>query len=95
MTVQEPTRNCPKAVSQFSTAASSSGPSESRRVSLRRISTQNYWATGLWLSPGFLNIQENTTFQKLDLFPFSGEGRETHTLLGPLESANLHHWTLD
>jgi hypothetical protein len=32
---------------------------------------------------------ENTTFQKLDLFPSSGEGRETPTLLGPLERANL------
>jgi hypothetical protein len=24
---------------------------------------------------------------------FSGEGRETLTLLGPLERANLNHWT--
>jgi hypothetical protein len=32
-------------------------------------------------------------FQKLDLFPSSGEGRETSTLLGPLESANLYSWT--
>jgi hypothetical protein len=29
-------------------------------------------------------------FQKMDLFPFSGEGRETLTLLGPLERANLN-----
>jgi hypothetical protein len=28
-------------------------------------------------------------FQKLDLFPCSGEGRETPTLLGPLEQS-LH-----
>jgi hypothetical protein len=28
-------------------------------------------------------------FQKLDLFPSSGEARETSTLLGPLEKANL------
>jgi hypothetical protein len=27
------------------------------------------------------------------LFPSSGEGRETPTLLGPLERANLNHWT--
>jgi hypothetical protein len=32
---------------------------------------------------------ENTTFWKLDLFPSSGE-RETPTLLGPLERANLN-----
>jgi hypothetical protein len=33
------------------------------------------------------------TFWKLDLFPTSREGRETPTLLGPLKSANLNHWT--
>jgi hypothetical protein len=33
-------------------------------------------------------------FQKLDLFPSSGEGGEkTPTQLGPLERANLNHWT--
>jgi hypothetical protein len=32
-------------------------------------------------------------FQKLDLFPSSGEGRETPALLGPLEKAELNHWT--
>jgi hypothetical protein len=30
---------------------------------------------------------ENTAFRKLDLFPSSGEGRLTPTLLGPLERA--------
>jgi hypothetical protein len=40
----------------------------------------------------FYNL-ENTMFQKLDLFPSSGNGRKTHTLLGPSESANLNHWT--
>jgi hypothetical protein len=34
---------------------------------------------------------ENTMLQKLDLFPSSGEGRETPTLLGPLKRANLNH----
>jgi hypothetical protein len=36
---------------------------------------------------------ENTTFQKLDLFLSSGDGRETPTLLGPLGRANLNQWT--
>jgi hypothetical protein len=36
---------------------------------------------------------ENTTFWKLDLFLSSGEGRETSTLLGPLERSNLNQWT--
>jgi hypothetical protein len=35
---------------------------------------------------------ENTTFQKLDLFPSSGEGG-TPTMLGPLERSNLYQWT--
>jgi hypothetical protein len=29
----------------------------------------------------------------MDLFPSSGEVRDTHTLLGHLERANLSHWT--
>jgi hypothetical protein len=33
---------------------------------------------------------KNTTFRKLDLFPASGEGWGTPTLLGPLERANLN-----
>jgi hypothetical protein len=32
-------------------------------------------------------------FRKLDLFLSSDEGREAPTLLGPLERANLSHWT--
>jgi hypothetical protein len=37
---------------------------------------------------------ENTRFRKLDLFPSSDEGRETSTLLSPLERDNLNHWIL-
>jgi hypothetical protein len=36
---------------------------------------QNYWVSGLWPS------SSDTTFQKLDLFPFTGEGRKIPTLL--------------
>jgi hypothetical protein len=32
-------------------------------------------------------------FRKLNLFPSSGDGRETSTLLGPLRRANLSLWT--
>jgi hypothetical protein len=36
---------------------------------------------------------ENTMLRKLDLFPTSSdEGRETPTLLDPLEGANPSHW---
>jgi hypothetical protein len=37
------------------------------------------------------NSLENM-FRKLDLFLSSGDGRESPTLLGPLERANLKHW---
>jgi hypothetical protein len=33
-----------------------------------------------------LRVNTKKKFRKLDLFPSSGEGRETPTLLGPLES---------
>jgi hypothetical protein len=36
------------------------------------------------------HILENTALRKLDLFPFSGEGKEAPT---PLERAHLKHWT--
>jgi hypothetical protein len=32
-------------------------------------------------------------FRNMDLFPSSGEGRETPTLLGPLWKVNLNHCT--
>jgi hypothetical protein len=50
---------------------------------------------------GFLDLVHNadyelleiTTFQKLDLFPSSGEGGEIPTSLGPLERLNLNYWS--
>jgi hypothetical protein len=33
-------------------------------------------------------------FRKLDLFPSSGQGGKTPSQLGPLERANLNHWTV-
>jgi hypothetical protein len=54
--------------------------------------TQNYWVFGLCPSSSILKKnQTENTFWKLDLFPSSGEGRETPTLLRPLEKANLNH----
>jgi hypothetical protein len=46
--------------------------------------TQNYW--GFWTLTIIQNSKywKSTTFQKLDPFSFSGEGRETSTLLGLL-----------
>jgi hypothetical protein len=38
-------------------------------------------------------IPEDTTFRKPHLFLSSDEGRATTALLGPLEGANLNHWT--
>jgi hypothetical protein len=55
--------------------------------------TQNYWGFGLFISSGVFRSR-NTTFRKLDLSASSGEGgEETSIQLGPLERANLNHWT--
>jgi hypothetical protein len=43
--------------------------------------------------PGSKELEDKImTFQKLDLFPSSGDGG-TPTLLCPLERANPNHWT--
>jgi hypothetical protein len=52
-----------------------------------------YWDFGLCPSSDIPKNTKNTTFRKLDLLPSAGEGWETPTLLGPLERANLNHWT--
>jgi hypothetical protein len=57
-------------------------------------STQNHWISGICPSTGIVTTMKYN-FRKLDLFPSSGEGRETPTLLGPLERDNLNHWTSD
>jgi hypothetical protein len=47
--------------------------------------TQNYWVFGLFPSSGIL---ENTTFRRLDLFPYSGEGGGEDTYsAGPLRKS--------
>jgi hypothetical protein len=47
--------------------------------------TQNDWVFGLFPSSGIL---ENTTFRKLDLFPYSGEGGGEDTYsVGPLRKS--------
>jgi hypothetical protein len=40
-----------------------------------------------------VRLSKNYKTQKLDLLPSSDEGRETPILLGPLQRANLNHWT--
>jgi hypothetical protein len=51
---------------------------------------QSHWVYGLCPSSRILNNQK-AVFRKLDLFPSSGEGKETPTVLGPL-GKNLKHW---
>jgi hypothetical protein len=50
---------------------------------------------GFWTLPiiRYSEGLKNTAFRKLDLFPPSGEGGKTPTLLGPLERVNFNHWT--
>jgi hypothetical protein len=50
--------------------------------------------TGLWaLSVFQYSKNHRNNFQKLDLFPSSGEEQEAPTVLGPLERANPNHWS--
>jgi hypothetical protein len=56
------------------------------------VCTQNQWISGLCPSSGILNTRKHN-ISALDLFLPLGEGRDTQTLLGPLERANLNHWT--
>jgi hypothetical protein len=44
--------------------------------------SQIYWGSGLCAESGIKRMVQ--AFRKLDLFPFSGVGRKTPTLLGPL-----------
>jgi hypothetical protein len=50
------------------------------------------WALSIIQNSKYLG---NTTFWKLDLFLTSGEGRETPTLLGHLERANVFYSYLE
>jgi hypothetical protein len=52
-----------------------------------RSESQGVWALPIVQNSKYL---ENTSFRKLDLCPSSGDGRETPTLLGLLERANLN-----
>jgi hypothetical protein len=53
---------------------------------------KNYWDFGFCPLSEVLNISKNTTFRKLDVLPSSGDGMETHALLGVLERADFGHW---
>jgi hypothetical protein len=57
--------------------------------------SQNYWVFGLCPLSGILETREHVseTWFVSDLSLGGGEGGEIRTLLGPLERANLNHWT--
>jgi hypothetical protein len=57
-----------------------------------RPSHQNYWVFGLFRLSGIRETRKQD-FRKLDLFPSSGVGGKTPNQLGPLDRANLNHWT--
>jgi hypothetical protein len=56
------------------------------------LKAQNRWVYGLCRSSGILSNQTTRRFGHW-VFPSSGEGSVTATLLGPLERPNLNHWT--
>jgi hypothetical protein len=53
--------------------------------------TQNQWVFGLCQSFETLNNQKTQRSENW-MFPFSGLGNETPTLLGLIERTNLSHW---
>jgi hypothetical protein len=63
---------------------------ERKGVFYRGVPSEESCFFGLCPSP---NVSKNTTFRKLDLFPSSGKIMGARTLLGPLERANINHWT--
>jgi hypothetical protein len=52
--------------------------------------TQNHCVSGRCAYFRMIN-QVNTMFPKLDLFPSSGVGKETHHPFVPLQNANLNY----
>jgi hypothetical protein len=48
---------------------------------------QDYWVFGLCPLSDILKTQKNTTFQKLDLFPSSGEGTGDTYSVGPVRKS--------
>jgi hypothetical protein len=57
------------------------------------VSIQNCLVSGLYLLSGILNTRKNNILET-GYFSSSGEGREPSALLGPLQRANLNHWTI-
>jgi hypothetical protein len=56
--------------------------------------TQNYWVFGLCPSSGILGTRKHNISETGSVFRPQARGwRKTCTQLGPLEGANLNHWT--
>jgi hypothetical protein len=58
---------------------------------VRQPESLGVWTLDFVRRPEFL-ILGNTMFRTMYLFPSSGEGRETPSVLGPLDRANLNQW---
>jgi hypothetical protein len=54
---------------------------------------KNYWVFGLFPSSGFLENRKKCRFGNWICFRPQVKGKKTPTQLGPLEKANLSHWT--
>jgi hypothetical protein len=54
--------------------------------------TQDYWSFGRCLSSGILETRRHNVSETPSVSVLR-RGEETPTLLGPLERANLNHWT--
>jgi hypothetical protein len=55
--------------------------------------TQNYWVFGLFPSSNVLGTRKHDLSETGSVSVLRCGGRKTSTLLGPLDRANLNHWT--
>jgi hypothetical protein len=55
--------------------------------------TQNYWVSGLCPSSRIINVRKHNIPETGSVSVLQGEGRETPIMLGPIERANVIHWT--
>jgi hypothetical protein len=63
-----------------------------KKINHNQSIAQNYWVFGLRPSSGILETTEHNISETRSASVLRLEG-ETSTLLGPLEEANLNHWT--
>jgi hypothetical protein len=53
----------------------------------------DFGVMGFFISAFVWYYEQNTLFEELDTFPFSGHTGGVASHFGPLETTNVNHWT--